>query len=149
MLPSIISFLLSWRRFSFTAVVRGVEANKNKCSDFENVENLGYPCLTSGITALSVILAIITLGISLITISHLSGIPGFATGGTWGGALVIFIGFLYLQEYDSDVFKLSSDLPNSSNKFIRLIGKNPSLSSNVLCMFGLLAYQSFIMFFLG
>ena len=141
MLPSIISFFLSWGIFSFTMVARGIEADKETCENFDDVKAAKFPCLNAGITVLSVVIAAINLGISVITISNLSGLTGIAQGGTFFGVVEIFICFIYILKYDTDAFKMHKILPDSNWGLIRRMGKNPGLWANGLCLIGLSLYQ--------
>lgn len=146
MLPSLVSILLCWRQFNFTQVARGIEAYPDKCADFEKVKASKYPCLQSGLTALSVVTAVISLGISVVIISQLSGFSNIAQGGSISGILTITFGLLYAQELNSDAFTLRVKLTESSRRIFRSLGKNPALWANIFCTGAILTYQLGILF---
>lgn len=134
MLPSIVSLLLCWRNFNFTQIARGIAVHPDTCVNFERVKKDKYPCLESGITALRVVLGVISLGISLIILTHFSGNPRIANGGIFGGLIMVIFGLLYIQELNSGAFSLRTNLPRSRWRFFRMLGKNPALRSNILCL---------------
>jgi len=146
-LPNLVSILLCWRKFRFSQVARGVEAYQDTCSDFDSVKKDGFPCLKSGITALGVVSAVISLSVSVIILTRLSGIPNIAYGGLFGGFFIIFICLTYTQELGSGAFTLRADLPRSRWRFFRFFGKNPALRANFLCLFIVTGFHLVIILF--
>ncbi|MCK5603274.1 hypothetical protein KAR91_15430 [Candidatus Pacearchaeota archaeon] len=141
MLPSIVSIILDSGGFSFTQVARGIEANKHTCKDFESVQDSKFPCVKSGVTALSIVIATISFGMSMIVISHFSGKPSYTQGGILGGIIIIIVSFVYIQKYDSDIFKLTHILPHSQYRILRKFGQRPSLWTNVFTAILISGYQ--------
>ena len=90
--------------------------------------------MKSGITALGVVSAVISLSVSMIILTRLSGIPNIAYGGLLGGFFIIFICLTYTQELGSGAFTLRADLLRSRWRFFRFFGKNPALRANFLCL---------------
>lgn len=145
MMPNIISIILVGGNFSYTQVVRGIESNKDTCFNFKSAQDSKFLCVKHGVTALTIVIASLSSGMSLIIISHFSDKPTIAQYGIYGGIIYIIISFVYIQKYDSEVFKLHSMLSNSPIKIFRKLGKHPSIWWNIINTIMISAYQLSIM----
>ncbi len=145
-LPNLVSIIFCLNKFSFSLVARGIQAHKETCNDFDNVEDKGFPCLLDGVTALSIIYAAISWSISIITISHLSGLSGLDSFGTFLGLGVLIACLAYIIKIDSGLFTIRNTLSNSRYRLLRYIGKRPDLWTNVVCLILLAIYYRIIPF---
>jgi len=150
-IPHLFSLILSANKFNFTTMVRGIEMNKEYCESYDKQEKKEikdrWKCFRPGSIAISVIIATITLAISILLSSYLSNQRVIKDLGLVSGFILVGGSLLYSTSYGSEIFLLSKKLNQSPRKIFQKIGKHPALYLNVLIIFLSIIFQGIIIYF--